>query len=60
MTKKCKVILRNEIVSVVDYDGTEVQLPAIHKGVDEVFVKRKGYAYWIVDNDDNGNTETTD
>ena len=27
MTKECKVLLRNQCVMVVDFDGKEIQIP---------------------------------
>ena len=28
MTKECKVLLRNQYVMVVDFDGKEIQMPS--------------------------------
>ena len=38
MTKECKVLLRNQCVMVVDFDGKEIQMPSDHTDKDTVFV----------------------
>ena len=39
MIKDCKVILNNERVTVIDFDGTAVQLPSIHRKAEYIKVK---------------------
>ena len=39
MTKECKVLLRNQYVMVVDFNGKEIQMPSDHTDKDTVFVK---------------------
>lgn len=52
MTKKCKILWRNEAVTVVKYDNIDVQLPAIKEDADEIYVKRDGYSFTITDGED--------
>lgn len=59
MIKKCKVILNNDAVTVVDFDGVEVQFPSINKETKYVNVLFDDNKYSIVD-DDKENTEITD
>jgi hypothetical protein len=49
MTKECKVTLNNEAVTVVQFDGIEVQFPSIRKNDKTVFVKYEDGNYSIVD-----------
>ena len=39
MIQECKVILNNERVTVIDFDGTAVQLPSIHRKAEYIKVK---------------------
>ena len=39
LSKDCKVILNNERVTVIDFDGTAVQLPSIHRKAEYIKVK---------------------
>ena len=39
MIQECKVILNNERVTVIDFDGTTVQLPSIHRKAEYIKVK---------------------
>jgi len=39
MIKECKVLSRNSLVMVVDYDGKEVQLPTDGRRTPTVYVK---------------------
>ena len=41
MTKECKVLLRNQYVMVVDFDGKEIQMPSDHTDKNTVFVKHE-------------------
>lgn len=47
MTKECKVLLRNQYVMVVDFNGKEVQMPSDHTNKDTVFVKYENDKYSI-------------
>lgn len=49
MTKECKVLMRNELVMVVDFDGKEIQMPSDHTDKDIVFVKYENDRFSIVD-----------
>ena len=40
MIKKCKIVAINDVVMVIDYAGTLIQLPATRTTDDFVFVKR--------------------
>lgn len=48
MTKECKVLMRNELVMVVDFDGKEIQMPSDHTDKDTVFVKYENDKFLIV------------
>ena len=50
MTKECKVLLRNQYVMVVDFDGKEIQMPSDHTDKDTVFVKYENDIYYITYN----------
>lgn len=53
MIKKCKIVAINDVVMVIDYAGTLVQLPATHTTDDFVFVKRNTEnKFFIVSEDD--------
>lgn len=49
MTKECKVLMRNEFVMVIDFDGKEIQMPSDHKDTNTVFVKFENDRYSITD-----------
>ena len=49
MTKECKVLLRNELVMVVDFDGKEIQMPSDHATTNTIFVKFENDGYSITD-----------
>ena len=51
MVKKCKVILNNNAITVIDYDGKEVQIPSIKKNVQMVNVVFDNGKYIVVDDD---------
>jgi len=52
MTKECEVILNNKAVTVVKFDGKEIQFPSIHRNAKTVFVKFDNGSYSIVNNID--------
>lgn len=60
MTKKCKVIYKNEKVAVVYFDKTEVQIPAVDGDVIEVKLRKDGDSFYVVENNESANQETTD
>ena len=39
MVKECKVLLRNQYVMVIEFDGKEIQMPSDHSDFNKVFVK---------------------
>jgi hypothetical protein len=47
MIKECKVLLRNKLVMVVDFDGKEIQMPSDHTDKNTVFVKHENDRYTI-------------
>lgn len=49
MIKECIIKLNNGAVTVVTYDGIDVQFPAIHKEARTVFVNYENEKYTIVD-----------
>ena len=49
MSKVCNVLMRNEFVMVVDFDGKEIQMPSDHKDTNVVFVKFVNDRYSITD-----------
>ena len=53
MVKECKVILNNSAVSVILFDGKEVQIPSIKSDKDTVFVEFNNGKYRIVDEPQN-------
>lgn len=52
MIKECKVVLHNQAVTVVDYDGTQVQFPATKSKTDVVYVEYIDGKYAIVEKED--------
>lgn len=48
MVKECLVVLNNEAVTVVRYDGKDIQFPAINKDVKKVSVNYENGKYSIV------------
>lgn len=52
MIKNCSVIVNNEAVTVVVFDGKEVQLPSIKREARKVFVKFENGIYEVVDSAD--------
>ena len=51
MVKNCSVILNNDAVTVINYDGIEVQIPSIRRSVKSVNVLYKDNKYIVVDDD---------
>ena len=51
MVKTCSVILNNDAVTVINYDGIEVQIPSIRRNVKSVKVLYKDNKYIVVDDD---------
>lgn len=47
--KICRVLLNNELFTVVNYDGIEVQLPSIHRSADYINVEFKDNHYMVID-----------
>lgn len=52
MVKECLVVLNNEAVTVVRYDGKDIQFPAINKDVKKVSVNYENGKYSIVNDKD--------
>ena len=52
MIKECRVVLHNQAVTVVDYDGTQVQFPATKSKTDIVYVEYIDGKYAIVSRED--------
>lgn len=48
MPKKCKVLLNNEVVAVIDYDGVSIQIPPIEDADEYVYVEKNGYTYTVI------------
>lgn len=48
MIKECKVILCNQAVTVVLFDGVEVQLPSVKQVTSTAYVKLENDNYTIV------------
>lgn len=51
MVKNCNVLINNEAVTVIDYDGVQVQIPAIHRDTRTVKVVLENGRYTVVDDD---------
>lgn len=49
MIKNCNVLINNEAVTVIDYDGVKVQVPSIHREAKTVKVIVKDGKYIVVD-----------
>lgn len=49
MIKECKVLLRNEYVMVIDFEGTKIQMPSDNSDSNTVFVKYEKDRYSITD-----------
>ena len=50
MLKECRVLLNNDAVTVILYDGVKVQIPSIRRKADVVKVKDDG-TYTVVPDD---------
>ena len=48
MIKNCRVTLNNECVTVVDFEGIDVQLPAIGRKADQIKVEYKDGKYTVL------------
>lgn len=48
MIKECPVIMNNEAVSVVSFDGIDIQFPCLGKNIKKVNVKFEDGKYSIV------------
>jgi hypothetical protein len=48
MIKDCKVTLNNQYVTVFDFDGTDVQIPSIHRNADNIKVKFEDGKYLVL------------
>lgn len=51
MIKDCKVTLNNQYVTVFDFDGTDVQIPSIHRKADKIKVKFEDGKYLVLPDD---------
>lgn len=51
MILKCDVLINNEAVTVVRFDGNDVQLPSIHRDAHEVLVRFDDGKYYVVPDD---------
>ena len=49
MVKECRVVLNNDLVTVVLYDDVYVQLPSINKNSQTVYVDNQWGFYSVVD-----------
>lgn len=50
MIRECKIILNNNLVTVVDFDGVEIQFPSINNdNVEKIYVKQMNNKYFVVD-----------
>ena len=49
MVSKCKVVINNDAVTVFEFNGSRVQVPAIHKDKDFINVKYEDGKFIIVD-----------
>ena len=48
MIKKCNVVLHNEAVMVIDFDGKKIQMPSVKCDTKDVFVEFKDNKYSLV------------
>lgn len=51
MIKECKVTLNNELVTVIDFDGTLVQIPSIRSNKATVMVSYEDGKYIVLPDD---------
>ena len=57
MVKRCNVILNNNAITVINYDGKEVQIPSIQRNAKTVNVVLDNGKYIVVDDDYNDTTK---
>lgn len=61
MIKECPVIINNECVTVVKYDGIDIQFPSVGKDAKSVFVtKYSNGSYHITDSIEAETVDATD
>jgi len=48
LIKKCNVVLHNEAVMVIDFDGRKIQMPSVKCDTEYVFVEFKDNRYSLV------------
>lgn len=60
MVKNCPVILNNDAVTVIEFDGVKVQLPSINKDAEKVCVSFENGRYEIVSESKNITSEITE
>lgn len=48
MVKKCKILIHNSAVTVVDFDGTHIQFPPIETQDKEIYVEDMNGRYSVV------------
>ena len=51
MVKTCKVLLNNEVATVIEFDGAEIQLSPIQRNTEYVRVQKKDDYYRVVSDD---------
>lgn len=51
MVKKCNVLINNDAVTVINYDGVKVQIPSIHRDAKTVNVVFENNKYIVVGDD---------
>lgn len=51
MVKTCKVLLNNEVATVIEFDGAEIQLSPIQRNTEYVRVQKKDGFYRVVNDD---------
>lgn len=51
MVKECKVLTNNIAITVIDYDGKQVQIPSIHREAATVKVIKEDNIYTVVADD---------
>ena len=49
MVRECNVLLNNDVVTVVDFDGVHIQFPSVKKNVKTVNVEYRNGNYKITD-----------
>lgn len=51
MVKNCRVLVNNEAVTVIEYEGKQVQIPSIHRDANTVNVIVKNGRHIVIDDD---------